>query len=62
MKKQSHYPKGVCPNGTFVSADGGTQCKRCHLYPDLCTCRPDHPMWRILLPAFGIRPRRRAAT
>lgn len=25
---------------TFMSADGSTRCRGCHLYPDQCTCEP----------------------
>ena len=34
--------------GLFRSADGSTRCRGCHLHPDMCTCRREHPMWKIL--------------
>ena len=40
---------------TFQSADGSTRCCRCHLHPDACTCRPDHPMRLILHEASWLR-------
>jgi hypothetical protein len=37
-------PTQLLPRDTFKSADGSTRCVGCHLFPDTCTCRPDHPM------------------
>lgn len=40
---------------TFKSADGSTRCAGCHLHLDTCTCRPGHPLWRLV--AVLLRPR-----
>jgi hypothetical protein len=32
---------------TFESADGSTRCVGCGLHPDMCTCRPDHPLRQL---------------
>lgn len=25
----------------------GTVCRRCRLWPDMCTCNPSHALWRV---------------
>lgn len=31
----------------------GTVCSRCLLWPDMCTCRADHPVRQIIAACFG---------
>lgn len=32
----------------LVESSHGTVCPACRLWPDQCTCRPDHPMLEML--------------
>jgi len=57
-KRRGRCPQGGSPAGTFTSADGSVRCRRCHLHPDLCTCRPEHPFWQVFGPIFGVGPGR----